>query len=229
MQRALVVVTREVAVPGNLDLQISSYTSIVNGDLPIPKSIPLGNLFVPGVNTGYQEALRNFQAKTPIQIHGAESCSNCSLTVSAFGFDCSDCIKTTTTLDLDTLLTEKAPASRVETFRIDITDRVYGYVDHYGLHEGILVNVTRKTTSDCEGAKIENQLCWLVPSIVNYDLVVNNGKAAFVSESWTADSIVKPVNDRYVVRTGFPLFRGPHHLYHPRDPHHANADDEKIQ
>lgn len=71
-------------------------------------------------------------------------------------------------VDLDTLPSEKEPSFKVDTFHIDIAIGVYGDLDHYKSGESILVNVTRKITSDCDGSKLENQLCWLKPPIVSY-------------------------------------------------------------
>ncbi|KAK3501806.1 hypothetical protein B0T13DRAFT_526109 [Neurospora crassa] len=176
MQRALVIETREIPIPGTIDLEISPYSDIMSSDFPIPKEIPTTDLRVPGRDSGYQEALRGFQVKTPIHLRGAESCSNCSLAVTAFRFDYSDCITSTATVDLDTLLTEKRRNCWVDAFHIDITKGVIGDLDHYKRGEGILVNVTRKITPECNGAKL-----------------VNGGNATFVSDSWTGDSIVKPV------------------------------------
>lgn len=66
----------------------------------------------------------------------------------------------------------------------------------YVWREGILVNVTRKITPNSNSAKLENQLCWLKPTIVSYDLMVNGGNATFVSNSWKGDSVIKPVHPK---------------------------------
>lgn len=212
MQRALGVETRELVVPGTIDLQILPYTSVTGGDLPIPKEIPTSDLLVPGQNAGYQGALREFQAKTPIQLRGAESCSNCTLAVKAFGFDYSDCITSTTTINLDTLLTNETNFM-LDAFHIEITNGALG--GKYSQDEAILVNVTRKITPDCNGTKLENQVCWLKPSIISYDLMVKGVNATFVSDSWKGDSIVK--QSRYVAR------RPSHPVTHP-----ANVINGKL-
>ena len=191
MQRASFAQTREVSLPGTIDLGV--YPSI-RGDED-GAFFGKGALYNGGM--GFPTLLRAYQSKAPIFIPGAESCNNCSLKVKAFGFERWNCSLIERTLPEGRPSGDpKEPGGKyLYTTIFDIKILAGKLSDAYHDNStGGYVNVTvmRKVSHGWD-AKLVTQTCMLVPSVVSYNLMVDRGNTTIATTSWKDDVILEPL------------------------------------
>ncbi|KAK3402320.1 hypothetical protein B0T20DRAFT_390215 [Sordaria brevicollis] len=197
MQRASSVQTRELSLPGTVDVEV--YPGIRLDDsvfsrVPGPQAD--GRLTFPMI-------LRGYRFKDPIVIPGAENCKNCSLTVKALGFERSNCSVTESTLPEAEQwmsygeLSESFLQTRI--FQIHIRSEILEdmnsatpkrYLSDYST---LNITVTRKVSHGWE-AKLLTQSCLIIPSIVSYALIVDRGNTTLASTSWRDDAVLTNVH-----------------------------------
>lgn len=217
MQRALLVQTREVVETDTIDIPIYPKGDFFQDEV-FHRQTQWSQMFEDGVIDGtraqdsYFNVLREFQAKTPVHIPGTESCTNCTLTVTTLGFDYTNCSTSTFPLDLSALSVDN-PRIEAEIFSTEVYDTTWP-VEGRRWVTGILVNVTRAKSGQCHNPELVDQECWLLPSLVNYTLELNEGIATFASGSWKADHVVESEstgasNDRvsYIRTVGYILWK----------------------
>ncbi|KAK1773954.1 hypothetical protein QBC45DRAFT_426362 [Copromyces sp. CBS 386.78] len=201
IQRAVSVQTYEFSVNGTIDLPIMR--SVTNG---------WGGIFnehsgndMASFDEGFSQAIRDFQAKTPIHIPGlGQPCENCSFTVNGFGFDVMNCTEKTTPYHIFERWNPGPDFFKLDNnatfYEVNIDFRPE-YPSEQGSWNwiystaplGIETSIRRKTDPDCKG-QTTTRVCYLSPSRMKYKLFMDKGSnVTFQSSDWKSDVVVENV------------------------------------
>ncbi|KAK0642079.1 hypothetical protein B0T16DRAFT_496649 [Cercophora newfieldiana] len=180
MQRASFVQTDVLSIPGNIDMQVTYNVSADWAGI----SPDRGHTFMV-FSSGYAKVVREFQARSPIQVPGA-SCDNCSLTLPAFGFsiECREFQAGRYNLTTDGFPSIQPNATLFQS-------QVSRHFDESmtPVKQSLNITVMRRTDPvPCEGL-LAAQTCLLTPARVTYQLSLNAGNVSFKADSWRNDSV----------------------------------------
>ncbi|CCC12996.1 unnamed protein product [Sordaria macrospora k-hell] len=170
MQRALSVRTVDLTPKGDLELGVLPTTRV--WDLEPPE--------------GYDwkrplwDVVREYRAKTPMRIPGAESCNNCTVDVELMGFDYSTSTSKKFSYNLSERPMKNATRRDEDIFKIES----FANADY------VTISVTRKMDEDCETHLITTEH-YLYPASVKHKLLLDGGNATFVSKSWSDDYVAE--------------------------------------
>ncbi|KAK3386228.1 hypothetical protein B0T20DRAFT_427615 [Sordaria brevicollis] len=191
IQRAVSVQTFEVSINGTMDLPImrgvtdgwgGRFNEHSGGDMAY-------------FDDGFSQAIRDFQAKTPIHIPGlTQPCENCTFTVTGFGFDIMNCTEHTTPYhiyeqwNLGPEFYKKD--KRALFYSVNLTRRWLRDPNNYRAPSVIELATLRKTDPDCKG-ETTTRVCWLDPSKVEYKLfMAKESNVTFQSSNWKSDVVL---------------------------------------
>ncbi|KAK3402058.1 hypothetical protein B0T20DRAFT_129223 [Sordaria brevicollis] len=169
MQRVLSVRTVQLGRAGILEL----------GVLPTTQVWDLEPLDDYDWKHPFWDAIREYRAKAPISIPGAESCNNCTVAVELLGFEYVEATSNTLAFDFSQRPMKSNSRRDEDIFRISSDAN-----PHY-----VTVSVKRKVNKGCQ-ADITTKEYFLYPASVKYQVLLNGGNATFLSNSWKDDYIV---------------------------------------